>query len=272
MELSSKILKEQILNNSTSHAYLLVSKDENSAKEEAKAFIYKLFENSNSQRKFVNGINVDYLEINPEKNNIKIASSREITKFFSTSPVESKYKIVLINNSELFRKESANALLKILEEPPNYAKIILTAKNEEQIIKTIISRCQVVNLENNDILNNDINEELNGILYRSIKRNLLELSLSKDYFDEVKNDANEVYDYFYKFFHDIYIYLNTKNENILIFKENIELYKKINVFNNENLINILEKIMEIKNNFRINANFQLSNEELLLYIMEEQNG
>lgn len=272
MEVSSRILKEQLLNRTTSHGYLLVSSDEDILSKESKVFIYNLFEDETSKIKFINGTNVDYLEILPENNNIKISSSREIIKFLSTSPVESKYKIVLIRNAELLRKESANALLKVLEEPPVYGKIILTTNNEEQIIKTILSRCQVINLESLNNETKNIDENLNEILLKTINRSLLELINSRDYFNEVKNEANEVYDYFYKFFHDLYIYINSKNINMLIFKENVELYKKIKVFSNENLMNILEKIVEIKSNFKINANFQLSNEELLLYIMEEQNG
>ncbi|QQK07329.1 ATP-binding protein [Miniphocaeibacter halophilus] len=271
MVLKNRILKEQLLNNTVSHAYLFVSSSENILEEETKAFIYDLL-GLELGEKFLSGNYVDFLEVLPDNKNIKIAEIRNVIKFLSTSPVEGKYKLVLIRNAEFFRKESANALLKILEEPPEYGKIILTTNNEEQIIKTIISRCQVVNLENNVQLYGGKNNQLNDILINSINRELLELARSKDYFNENKDDSYDIYTYFYNFFHDLLIYKNTKDIEEIIYKDNINIYKDIDVFNNENILKILDKILEIKNNFKINVNFQLSNEELLLYIMEEQNG
>ncbi len=271
MELKNRILKEQIYNNRVSHAYLLVSSSNEQLINESQGFIYNLF-NEEGKNKFLSHSNVDFLKVVPENRNIKISMVREIIKFLSTSPVESNYKIVLIQNGELFRKESANGLLKILEEPPKYGKIIITTNNEEQIIKTIISRCQVVNLESPETIQDSINEDLNEILANSINRKLLELNRSKDYFNENKDNANSLYNYIYKFFYDIYIYKNTLNKNKLNYMDNFKIYKDIKVFTNENLINILERIEFIRNNFKNNVNFQLSNEELLLYIMEEQNG
>lgn len=271
MELKNRILKEQISNNTVSHAYLLVSSSEDQLANESSSFIYNLF-NEESRNKFLSQSNVDFLKVVPENRNIKIAMVREIIKFLSTSPVESNYKIVLIENGELFRKESANALLKTLEEPPRYGKIIITTNNEEQIIKTIISRCQVVNLESEKNITENINVDLNEILIASINRKLLELSRSKNYFNDNKDNANSLYNYIYNFFYDIYIYENTLDKTKLNYLDNFKIYKDIKVFTNENLINILEKIDFIRNNFKNNVNFQLSNEELLLYIMEEQNG
>ena len=271
MELGNRILKEQISNETVSHAYLLVSSSEEQLIKESEGFVYSLFDEV-GKNKFLSGNNVDFLRVVPENRNIKIAMVREIIKFLSTSPVESNYKIVLIENGELFRKESANALLKILEEPPKYGKIIITTNNEEQIIKTILSRCQVINLESIKNITESVNEDLNEILINSINRKLLELSRSKNYFNDNKDSANSLYNYIYNFFYDIYIYKNTLNKTKLNYVDNFKIYEDIKVFTNENLINILDKIEFIRNNFKNNVNFQLSNEELLLYIMEEQNG
>ncbi|WP_099203606.1 DNA polymerase III subunit delta' C-terminal domain-containing protein [Miniphocaeibacter massiliensis] len=271
MNLSSRILKEQLKNNSLSHAYLLVSRNKEILENESKALIYNIYNGEdNSSEKFLRDANVDFFKVEPEKNNIKIGQVREIIEFLSSGPVESKYKVVLIKNAEFFRKESANALLKILEEPPKYGKIILTTDNEEKIIKTIISRCQVINLEHSVEIAYEDYAELNKILVNSINRNLLELSNSKEYFFNNKEKANEIYNYFYNFFYDLYKYGNSKIKDNLIYKDNIKIYEDINKFKNENLINILDKIMYIKDKFKNNVNFQLSNEELLLYIMEEQ--
>jgi len=72
-----------------------------------------------------------------------IEEIRELTEWLFTKPTEGKGKGVLIDNAELMRSEAANALLKTLEEPPDYAYLILIARNEEGVLPTIRSRCRV---------------------------------------------------------------------------------------------------------------------------------
>lgn len=59
-------------------------------------------------------------------------------------PNEGKKTVVIISRIERMRKESANAFLKLLEEPPPHLVFILTTDHQEQLLPTIISRCQVV--------------------------------------------------------------------------------------------------------------------------------
>jgi len=70
--------------------------------------------------------------------------SLEITKKLSLKPFEGGYKILIIWMAEKMNIASSNKLLKLIEEPPEKTVIILIAENEEQIIKTILSRCQVL--------------------------------------------------------------------------------------------------------------------------------
>ncbi|WP_456342915.1 DNA polymerase III subunit delta' [Thermovibrio sp.] len=72
-----------------------------------------------------------------------IEEIRELTEWLFTKPTEGKGKGALIDNAELMRSEAANALLKTLEEPPDYAYLILIARNEEGVLPTIRSRCRV---------------------------------------------------------------------------------------------------------------------------------
>lgn len=57
-------------------------------------------------------------------------------------PWESKYKIFILQESELLQREASNALLKILEEPPEHCILILTSQNADVMLPTILSRCQ----------------------------------------------------------------------------------------------------------------------------------
>ncbi|TVR19215.1 MAG: AAA family ATPase [Balneolaceae bacterium] len=62
-------------------------------------------------------------------------------------PNEGKKSVVIITGIETMRKESANAFLKLLEEPSPNLMFILTASKTEQLLPTIISRCQQIRLQ-----------------------------------------------------------------------------------------------------------------------------
>jgi DNA polymerase III subunit delta' len=58
----------------------------------------------------------------------------------------SKYRVALFLRFQEANDNAANALLKTLEEAPSYAVLILTADNPEQLLPTIVSRCEVLRL------------------------------------------------------------------------------------------------------------------------------
>lgn len=59
-------------------------------------------------------------------------------------PYEAKMRMVLISDAQHMNLEAANALLKVLEEPPEQTVIILTALNKANVLPTIVSRCQEI--------------------------------------------------------------------------------------------------------------------------------
>lgn len=63
-------------------------------------------------------------------------------------PNEGIRTVVIISRIELMRKESANAFLKLLEEPPEHILFILTTDKPEQLLPTITSRCQQLHFKN----------------------------------------------------------------------------------------------------------------------------
>lgn len=90
--------------------------------------------------------NPDLLIIEKVKNkkSIGIEEVREIGKFLKILPISHTQKIVLIKEANVLTPEAQNSLLKILEEPPEYARIILEAESSEKFLATIISRCQTI--------------------------------------------------------------------------------------------------------------------------------
>lgn len=89
----------------------------------------------------------DFYQIEPEGNNIKIEQIRNMQEKIAEKPITSKRKVYLIIDSDAMTKEAQNCLLKTLEEPPEYATIILTTANESKLLNTIKSRCMKVSFE-----------------------------------------------------------------------------------------------------------------------------
>ncbi len=75
---------------------------------------------------------------------IKVNSVRQIRRGASLTAVEDGRKIFIISNADEMTLEAANSLLKTLEEPPANTILILTSSHKEQLLPTIISRCQVI--------------------------------------------------------------------------------------------------------------------------------
>jgi DNA polymerase III subunit delta' len=80
-----------------------------------------------------------------KQGNITSDECNEIIKKLSLKSFESKYKILVLWMPEYLGKEG-NKLLKLIEEPPPNTLFILVAENDEQILPTILSRCQLVKI------------------------------------------------------------------------------------------------------------------------------
>ena len=97
---------------------------------------------------FDNNNHPDFFVIEPDGNSIKIEQIRELTNKIIEKPIVSEKKIYIINNAYLMTREAQNCLLKTLEEPPEFAIIILIVENEGNILNTIKSRCTKIYFEN----------------------------------------------------------------------------------------------------------------------------
>jgi len=82
----------------------------------------------------------------PDKKDLGVDQIREVSRFLSLKPYMSPYKVVLVINFEDASPSAQNALLKTLEEAPDYGVLLLTAENNEQLLPTIVSRCEILRL------------------------------------------------------------------------------------------------------------------------------
>jgi len=96
--------------------------------------------------KFAANSHPDLLEVEPVKGVIKIDQVRDLQKALRFAPHEAKVRFVLLPDVHLTmqRKETANSLLKTLEEPPADTILVLTADESGKVLPTILSRCQVI--------------------------------------------------------------------------------------------------------------------------------
>jgi DNA polymerase III subunit delta' len=71
---------------------------------------------------------------------------REALHRLALRPYQSKFKVAIFPHFQEASENAANALLKTLEEAPSYAILIITADSPEQLLPTIVSRCEVLRL------------------------------------------------------------------------------------------------------------------------------
>lgn len=72
---------------------------------------------------------------------------QQINNDIAIKPYSSPYKIYIMNEAEKMTPQAQNAILKTLEEPPEYAVIMLLTSNVNGLLPTILSRCVVLNMK-----------------------------------------------------------------------------------------------------------------------------
>jgi len=97
-----------------------------------------------SCKKIQTGIHPDIELIEPQKNVIKINQIRNLQQRIAFAPLEASWRVVIIDQAETMTKETANCLLKTLEEPPSATVLILVAHGTSRLLPTVLSRCQKI--------------------------------------------------------------------------------------------------------------------------------
>ena len=97
-------------------------------------------------KSIASGASMNVIEIDAASNN-GVDNIREIVDEVSYSPAEGKYKVYIIDEVHMLSIGAFNALLKTLEEPPEYAVILILTTNVNSLLPTILSRCVVLNMK-----------------------------------------------------------------------------------------------------------------------------
>ena len=92
--------------------------------------------------KIRSGNHPDIIRVEPSGNFIKIKQIRDICDTLSLKPYEARLRIIIISDAQAMNPQAANALLKVLEEPPERTVLILTSLQTSDLLPTVVSRCQ----------------------------------------------------------------------------------------------------------------------------------
>ena len=272
-EVVVKILKNSIVNNKLSHAYIF-----SGPRGTGKTTIAKIFSKAvnclnttdgdlcNNCENCLQNIDeeIDIIEIDAASNN-GVDEIREIRNNVKLMPVHLKYKVYIIDEVHMLSTSAFNALLKTLEEPPKHVIFILATTEFNKIPATVISRCQKFDFKK--ITNKQIEDRLKYILEQEKKSlNGEVISLIAKLSDGGLRDAINMLDQVISLekenvtVDDVYNLIGDISEkNIIILLENIvsgnikETLKNINKYYEEgkNFINICERLQLLIRNIII---------------------
>lgn len=316
-------LKEHLQNaismNKVSHAYI-INGERNSGKE----FIAKVFaktlqcekggteacDECHSCKQAQSGNQPDIIYISHEKpNTISVEDIRaQINNDIVIKPYSSPRKVYIMNDGEKMTPQAQNALLKTLEEPPEYAVILILTTNVEAMLPTVLSRCVVLNMKpvSDKKVKEFLMKELEVPDYKAdicvafARGNIgkAKMLASSEEFDKVKEEAITLVKYIndmeiseivkaikniseYKFeitdyldilsvwYRDVLLFKATKDANSMIFRDEIQYIRKVaDRSTYEGIETIVKALQQAKRRLDANVNFDLTMELLLLTIQE----
>ena len=159
-----ELLKDSIINNKISHAYIFTGPRGTGKTSTAKIFAKAINclnpvdgEPCNECENCLNfGQSSDIYEIDAASNN-GVDQVREIIDNIKLTPANFKYKVYIIDEVHMLSTSAFNALLLTLEEPPSHVVFILATTDIEDVPITVLSRCQRLDFQkisNKDIVDN----------------------------------------------------------------------------------------------------------------------
>lgn len=316
-------LKEHLQNaiamNKVSHAYII-----NGERNAGKEFIARVFAMAlqcekkeakpcgecHSCKQALSNNQPDIIYISHEKpNTIGVEDIRaQINNDIVIKPYSSPRKIYIVNEGEKMTPQAQNALLKTLEEPPEYAVIVILTTNVEALLPTVLSRCVVLNMKpvSDALVKKYLMEQLGVPDYKAnicvafARGNIgkAKLLASSEEFEKVKDEAislvknindmeiheivkaikkiseykfdvNDYLDILMAWYRDVLFFKATKDVNSLVFKEEIQQIMRVSDRSTyEGIETIVNALQSAKKRLEANVNFDLTMELLLLAIQE----
>ncbi|HSQ89866.1 ATP-binding protein [Romboutsia sp.] len=299
-EFAKKYLTNSMRNNKINHAYMFEG-IEGIGKKKFAEELSKILLNSQSVDS-----SPDYINIYVDGNSIKISQIRKLQTDIIIKP-HNNYKIYIINDAEKMTIEAQNALLKTLEEPPEYAIMILITSNKEALLDTIKSRCEIIKflpislLELKNYLTKTGMDEQRAQLLATFSRGsikkALELSESAEFaimrediqsyiqtildkniidileiatnMDKYKKEVVNILDMMVNYFRDMMLLKEKVETSMIINSDKITFIQNMSKkITYSQVSKIIDIIEETKKKIRSNCNFNISIQVMALNIYE----
>lgn len=261
----------------------------------------------------VSGNQPDIIWVTHEKATLGVDDIRnQLNGDIQIKPFESPYKVYIIEDGDKLTEQAQNALLKTLEEPPEYAVIFLLVSNINVILPTILSRCVVLNLRPVDKIRiknylmkslqipddkaetaTDFSggnvgkamEYANSEEFEQKKEDMLHILRSIDEIElsdlmaglkklsENKSYVNEYLDFLMLWMRDMLMLKATNDLNLLLYKNEYQFLKRqASIRTYDDIDKMLAAIEKAKIRLKANVNFDITMELMLLTIKEKSNG
>ena len=302
------IVCKEIINlveyNKLSHAYIIETNGYPKSWDFCLGFVkYLLCPQNNLDNKNCKGctqcIKIDkneYLElkiIEADGQWIKKQQLDELQLDFSKKAIIGNKKIYIIKDAEKLNASSSNSLLKFLEEPEENIIAILMTEKKQQLLQTIVSRCQIFSLINKKEINKDTISNLGKFLFNDNasfetfitsevtkekiekiidfiiyyeKNHLNTIIYTNKLWHDYFNDRDEIYNALFimiLFYKDVLNYKITSN--IEIFCNYVDKVDMVNNLNDENkLMFKINKLIEIKDYIKYNVNINMLMDKLII--------
>ena len=281
--------RSALKNHQVSHAYILNGENGSGKNMLAKAFAKALVceagygDSCNMCRachQFDSGNHPDVKWITHEKaNSIGVDEVREqINNDIVIKPYSSKYKVYIIDEAEKMTVQAQNALLKTIEEPPEYAVILFLTNTLDVLLQTVRSRVCAAYAQGNVgkaimMATSEHFREMQDFLLRLLKRvddmEVYEIVAAIHDMTTYKMDIRDLIDLMMVWYRDVLILKATEDINQLVYQdEHKYLQKKATTSSYEGLNNIMEALEKAKVRLNANVNFDITMEMLLLTIKE----
>lgn len=257
-------INKMISKNRLSHAYIIEANNYKKKNDFAYSFAKLLSSES---------MNIDIIK--PDGMWIKKEQIEKLQKDFTRKSILGNNKVYIIEDADKLNKNSANTLLKFLEEPEENIIAILVVDNLYQVLPTIKSRCQIITLTNSDKINdenNDIDKEKDYINFLvNIEKRKKDIILYENVMFLNKYKTKEyILDFinfslnFYKNVMEYILDNDTKDFNQ--FENDIKIISEYN-----DLIKICDKINilnEKKEHLKVNENLNLLIDDIIINFSE----
>lgn len=263
-----------------------------------------------SCRQAESGNHPDIIKVTHEKpNSISVDDIREqVNNTIMIKPYQGPYKVYIIPQADMMTPQAQNALLKTIEEPPEYAVIMLLTENADTLLPTINSRCVMLKLRNikdtlikkylmetmqvpdykadmctafargnmgraimlaNSEHFNEIRDEAVQLLKYINEMELSEIVQAVSRITAYKLEINDYLDIIMIWYRDVLLYKATKDMDKVVFKDQIKYIKeRAKRSSYEGIELIIESLEKAKARLKANVNFDLVMELLFLTIKE----